>query len=156
MAFKGTNLRLFLDGTPAFLTKNTTLHIAAKVDDETTKDSPAGWKSISINGFSWDASIEFLAGQESSTTHSKLYSALLSNTDSGQRMAVKYASTKQTGSDSAGYNRTLDKEILNGTAIVKSLSMNSANRESVRLTANFAGVGPLTIAQQPAASSLDE
>ena len=62
---KGQNLRLLVDsgsGTPVTvaLSSSCSVHIAANVEDVSTKDSEGGWIENAVTGLSWDLSTEAL------------------------------------------------------------------------------------------------
>ena len=57
---KGQNLRLFLGGKCVAAATSCTLHVAANVEDCSTKDTVGGWTENTVVGFSWDAACDAL------------------------------------------------------------------------------------------------
>lgn len=57
-AIKGQNLRVFIDNEPIARAQSCTVHIAADVQDISSKDSVDGWQENVVTGFSWDVSVD--------------------------------------------------------------------------------------------------
>lgn len=57
---KGQNIRLFLDGACIAASKNSQLHIAAQVENVTSKDDKDYWERNEISQVTWDASVDAL------------------------------------------------------------------------------------------------
>lgn len=57
---KGQNLRIFIDQSPVARAQSCTLHIAANVQDISSKDSTNGWQENLVTGFTWDISVDAL------------------------------------------------------------------------------------------------
>ena len=56
MALKGQKIRLFLNNKCVALCKTSSIHVAAQVEDVSTKDSDGDFAENEIVGLSWDAS----------------------------------------------------------------------------------------------------
>lgn len=59
-AIKGQNLRIFLDDSPIARAQSCQVHIAAEVQDISSKDSVSGWQENVVTGFSWDVTCDAL------------------------------------------------------------------------------------------------
>ena len=57
---KGQNIRLFLDGACIAASKNSLLHIAAQVENVTSKDDNGDWEKNEISQVTWDAAVDAL------------------------------------------------------------------------------------------------
>lgn len=59
-AYKGQNLRVFMGGKVIAGATSCTVHLAAQVEDASTKDSPDGWAVNECTGLSWDVATDAL------------------------------------------------------------------------------------------------
>lgn len=64
---KGQNLRISIGGKFIVFATSCTLHVSAKLEDSSTKDSTGDWDEQEITGMSWDISTDALYSVDKDT-----------------------------------------------------------------------------------------
>ena len=149
MKIKGQNLRfaVTVNGVKTYIAASTScqLHIAADLEDSSTKDSADGmWKEQETVGLSWDGSVDVNVIEDALDT---ALQALQIPTLVGQKVAVELDLT--TGLQ----NRVLSKGLYAGEAIINDWSLTAGNRAQSTASVQFQGVGALTPVTTPSGSS---
>lgn len=125
---KGQKLRIMVDGAVVALATNCQVHLAAQMEDASTKDdADPDWQTQEVVGRSWDMATDALF----SISHKSLMTTLVSGT------AVEVEFNYETDDGGSG--------ICSGSAYVTDISINSPNRQNATFTAQFQGNGPLNI-----------
>ena len=139
MKIKGQNIRfaLTVKGTKTYLAASTNcqLHIAADLEDSSTKDSTGMWKEQESVALSWDGSVDVNVIDDAVDSALK---ALDIPTLIGQEVDVEL---DITGGEQ---NRVLSKGLYKGKAIINDWSLTAQNKAQSTASVQFQGNGPLT------------
>lgn len=137
---KGQNLRILVGGKCIAMATSATFHVAAQVQENSTKDDTGDWAVNEIMGLSWDASTESLVtltdNGSSGELPTDLFSALINKT----LLTLVFDQTNGTN------NRTATSSAIakTGTAYLTDLSVTAANRQNSTISATFTGTGALS------------
>lgn len=139
MKIKGQNIRfaVTVKGTKTYLAASTNcqLHIAADLEDSSTKDSTGMWKEQESVALSWDGSVDVNVIDDAVDNALK---ALEIPTLIGQEVDVEL---DITGGEQ---NRVLSKGLYKGKAIINDWSLTAQNKAQSTASVQFQGNGPLT------------
>lgn len=137
---KGQNFRMMMatgsSDTPQCIAVATScqLHIAANLEDSSTKDDTGAWANQEVVGKSWDASVDALVSVETDAT-GKNFDDIMSLV--GTEVTIQFSVTN------GDKNRTVKDALAIGKAILNDLSITAANKQNSTYTAQFTGVGEL-------------
>ena len=139
MKIKGQNIRfaVTVKGTKTYLAASTNcqLHIAADLEDSSTKDSTGMWKEQESVALSWDGSVDVNVIDDAVDSALK---ALDVPSLVGQEVDVEL---DITGGEQ---NRVLSKGLYKGKAIINDWSLTAQNKAQSTASVQFQGNGPLT------------
>ena len=139
MKIKGQNIRfaLTVKGTKTYLAASTNcqLHIAADLEDSSTKDSTGMWKEQESVALSWDGSVDVNVIDDAVDSALK---ALDIPTLIGQEVDVELDIT------GGKQNRELSKGLYKGKAFINDWSLTAQNKAQSTASVQFQGNGPLT------------
>ena len=139
MKIKGQNIRfaVTVKGTKTYLAASTNcqLHIAADLEDSSTKDSTGMWKEQESVALSWDGSVDVNVIDDAVDSALK---ALDIPTLIGQEVDVEL---DITGGEQ---NRVLSKGLSKGKAFINDWSLTAQNKAQSTASVQFQGNGPLT------------
>lgn len=148
MKIKGQNLRFSvkIDGVKTYFAASTNaqLHVAADLEDSSTKDSTGDWREQECTGRSWDGSVDVNVIEDALDN---ALQALQVPTLVGQTVDVELDIT------SGLQNRVLSKGLYAGKAIINDWSLTAGNRAQSTASVQFQGTGPLTKVAEPSGSS---
>ena len=143
---KGQNLRLFVtDGSSLkciAAATSCTVHVAANVEDSSTKDSEGNFTENEVTGFSWDMSTDALLMNDASDTTGESGADILTLMLKGQPIVAKWQET--TGA-SGTQNRTAKDGGIGrkGSVIIADYSITAGNRANSTYTVQFTGTGAI-------------
>lgn len=142
MKIKGQNLRLVVDGKYIAGATSCTLHVSAKLEDSSTKDSTGDWQEQEITGKSWDVSTESLyTVPDTSEPDANGLSAedILDIILAAKEVGIEF---QRTAGDK---NRVpVDgAKVYAGKALPNDISIKAGNRQNGALTFQAQGNGPL-------------
>ena len=137
---KGQNLRVLVGGKCIAMATSATFHIAASVEDSSTKDDTGDWASNEVVGLSWDASTDSLVTATDNGSNGELPADLWAACIAKTAVTLTFDVTNSTNNRTAT-NSTLKKT---GTAYITDLSYSAPNRQNSTLTAQFTGTGALS------------
>lgn len=136
---KGQNLRVLIKGSTGdfqcvAVATSCQFHIAANLEDTSTKDDTGAWSSQEVVSKAWDASVDALVSVVTDTTGKNFddMAALI-----GEEVSLQFAVTN------GDKNRTASDVMYQGKAILNDLSVTAANKQNSTYTAQFTGVGEL-------------
>ena len=139
MKIKGQNLRFSVlvkeVKTYFAASTNAQLHIAADLEDSSTKDSTGMWKEQECVGMSWDGSVDVNVIDDALDNALK---ALDVPSLVGQEVDVEL---DITGGEQ---NRVLSKGLYKGKAFINDWSLTAQNKAQSTASVQFQGNGPLT------------
>ena len=144
---KGQNFRIFVDGKAIACSTSCQLHIAANLEDGSTKDSTDDWQEQDCTGKSWDGSADALVAVDSADSNGKQAFDLTELI--GQRLPITF---EQTGGDKNRIAQTGGVRY-SGYAWINDISLTAGNRANSTYTVQFAGDGALTKSTIAAAQS---
>jgi predicted secreted protein len=125
--FNGTDLLVYVNGTPIAFSQSASLEVAADLPDASTKDD-GGWADHIHGQRSWSVTTDGLADLQSTANVENLFDQIVNRTD----VTLKF-STSTTGD-----------VYFTGTASVESVSINADNENPGTLSVSFKGKGQLT------------
>lgn len=141
---KGQNFRVLLTGTGTGATAKVIaastscqLHIAADLEETSTKDQTAGWKSQEVVGKSWDGSADALVVVDSAET---AHTAFDVTELIGETVTIEF---EEVGS-SQNRTPTTGGTKYSGSAIINDFSLTAGNKANSTYSVQFQGVGALT------------
>lgn len=139
MTVKGQNIRfgVTINGTKVYFAASTScqLHVAAKLEESSTKDNTGGWQEQECTGLSWDGSVDVNVIEDALDNALK---ALDVPTLVGQTVDVEVDLTNGI------QNRVLVRGLYGGKAIISDFQMTAGNRANSTATIQFAGQGELS------------
>lgn len=136
-----------------------TLSISMDTKETSTKDSGGKWQTSDAGIISWTMSTENLyANDANGFTYADLFEKMVARTPidvvfdiEGSSVDVK--TQKLDSVPSEGWNPAGDGKGFQGSVIITSLEVNSANGEDASFTAQFQGTGALTTYEKPKSST---
>ena len=139
---KGQNLRILVNNKCVANAVNATFHVALQMNDSSTKDSEGDWQENEVVGKSWDCQTDCLVALTDDGSNGELPQDLVSLIINATLVTIVFDQTAGTN------NRVAQTSALKmtGNAYLNDLSINSANRENVKLNASFTGTGALALA----------
>lgn len=137
-AIKGQNLRITIGGKYIAFATACTVHVAANLEEASTKDSTGGWTEQEITGMSWDISCDALYSVDSDATGVNGVDALALIL-AQQEVEVEFVQT------SGAKNRVevSSGTTYSGTAIVNDISISAQNKANTTYTLQATGTGQL-------------
>lgn len=136
---KGQNLRITIGGKYIAFATTCTIHLAAQLEESSSKDSTNGFKEQSITGMSWDISADALYSVDTDATGVNGVDAL-DLILAQQRVLVEFVQT--TGAknrEDVGGSVTYS-----GYAWVNDISVSAPNRANTTFSIQATGDGQLT------------
>lgn len=142
---KGQNLRLTLGTKFVAFATDCTVHVAANLEESSTKDSTGDFSEQEITGLSWDISTNALFAVNPSGSQTADLTGLYGDDALDLLLAkekVNITFEQTTGSKnrdtvSGGMKYT-------GQVIINDVSINATNRQNASYSLSAQGVGPLT------------
>ena len=142
---KGQNLRVMV-GTASgserciAMATTATFHVAATLEDSSTKDSVGDFQEQEVTGLSWDASTESLVTLVDNGVNGELPQDILSLIINKTKVHLVFDETGGTN-NRVGQNSAIKRS---GWAYVNDVSITAANRQNSTMSVQFTGTGPLT------------
>ena len=136
---KGHNLRVMVGGKCIAMATSCQFHVAAQLEDASTKDSEGDWQEQEVTGLSWDAQTESLVTLEDNGTNGELPQDLLSLMINKTQVILTFDQTAGTNNRVA-QNSAIKKS---GKAWISDIQITAANRQNSTVTVQFQGTGPL-------------
>ena len=135
---KGQNFRVFLGGKCCAAATTCSLHIAANLEETSTKDSTGDWQEQECVSKAWDGSVEGLVMVEADADAQTGWdvASLI-----GSEVEVKFDITN------GDKNRVSATAKYEGKAIINDWSLSAGNKANVTYSAQFQGVGELKAAE---------
>lgn len=137
---KGQNLRVMVGGQCIAMATSCQFHIAASLEDSSTKDSTGDWQEQEVTGLSWDASCDSLVTLTDNGTNGELPADLLSLIINKTMVTLTFDQTAGTNNRTA-QNSTLKRS---GSAYVTDVQITAQNRQNSTCSVRFTGTGPLS------------
>lgn len=136
---KGQNLRITIGGKYIAFATSCTLHVAADIEESSTKDSTGGWQEQEITGMNWDISCDAMYSVDEDASGVNGVDAL-DLILAGQPVEVEFEKT------SGEQNRVKDTKAATykGTAIVNDISIQAQNQQNTTYTLQAQGTGALS------------
>ena len=109
---KGQNLRITIGGKYIAFATTCTVHVAAQLEESSTKDSTNGWQQQDVTGLSWDVSTDALYSVDADASGingvdvlniNKLANCLKPVVLPGEEMTVKLVKQGKDPSQAIGY-----------------------------------------------------
>lgn len=137
---KGQNLRVMVGGKCIAMATSCTFHVAAQMEDSSTKDDTGDWQNQEVVGLSWDASTDSLVTLTDNGSNGELPTDLFS------AMIAKTAVTLTFDTTASTNNRTAQNSAIkkSGSAYISDISITAANRANSTMTVQFQGTGALS------------
>ena len=136
---KGQNLRVMVGGKCVAMATSCQFHVAAQLEDASTKDSEGDWQEQEVTGLSWDAQTESLVTLEDNGTNGELPQDLLSLMINKTQVTLTFDQTAGTN-NRVGQNSVIKKS---GNAWISDIQITAANRQNSTVTVQFQGTGAL-------------
>jgi len=136
---KGQNLRVMVGGKCVAMATSCQFHVAAQLEDASTKDSTGDWQEQEVMGLSWDAQTESLVTLEDNGTNGELPQDLLSLMINKTQVTLTFDQTAGTN-NRVGQNSVIKKS---GNAWISDIQITAANRQNSTVTVQFQGTGAL-------------
>lgn len=136
---KGQNLRITLGGKCVAFATACTVHVAAQMEESSTKDSTNDWTEQTVTGLSWDISVDALYSMDTDSTGVNGVDAL-DIVLAREKVLVEFTQTEGTQ----------NREEVSGTAVysgyawVNDMSINATNRQNTSYSLQATGDGALT------------
>ena len=140
---QGQNLRLFLGDKVVAGATDCTVHVAATLDDSSTKDDTGGAPHQEFVGYTYDVSSESLFAVDGSID-------MLSTMLAGQPVAFDF---EQTNGDK---NQVKVKSLVSGKVLINDASFKATNKQKATASFQAQGTGPLSINNKEVGSSAVE
>lgn len=129
---QGQNLRLFIGEKVVAGATDCTVHIAATLEDSSTKDDTSGAPNQEFVGYTYDISSESLFAVDGSID-------MLQTMMAGQPVAFDF---EQTNGDK---NQEKVKSLVSGKVLLNDASFKATNKQKATASFQAQGVGPLSI-----------
>lgn len=136
---KGQNLRVMVGDKCIAMATSCTFHIAAQLEDSSTKDSTGDWQEQEVVGLSWDASTDSLVTLVDNGSNGELPADLMSLIINKTKVTLTFDQTAGTN-NRTGQNAAIKRS---GEAYLTDYSVNAPNRQNSTLTCQFQGTGAL-------------
>ena len=117
-----------------------TFHIAAQMEDSSTKDSTGDWQEQEVTGLSWDASTESLVTLTDNGSNGELPQDLLSLIINKTLVTLSFDQTAGTN-NRTGQNSAIKRS---GSAYVNDVQITAQNRQNSTVSVKFIGTGALS------------
>ena len=137
---KGQNLRVMVGGKCIAMATSCTFHVAAQMEDSSTKDDTGNWQSQEVTGLSWDASTDSLVTLTDNGSNGELPQDIFTAMIAMTPVTLTFDTTAGTNNRVA-QNGALKKS---GQAYVSDISITAANRANSTMTVQFQGNGALS------------
>lgn len=139
---KGQNMRLMVDGKCIAMALSGSIHIAAQLEDSSTKDSVGDFQEQEVTGLSWDASSDAFVVLTDNGTNGEITTALMALIINKTQITLTWDTTAGTN------NRVAQNSAIkcSGNAFLTDFSIDSTNRQSVKASCKFTGNGPINMA----------
>ena len=137
---KGQNLRVLVGGKCIAMATSCTFHVAAQMEDSSTKDDTGNWQSQEVTGLSWDASTDSLVTLTDNGSNGELPQDIFSAMIAMTPVTLTFDTTNGTNNRVA-QNGALKKS---GQAYISDISITAANRANSTMTVQFQGTGALS------------
>ena len=137
---KGQNLRVMVDGKCIAMATSCTFHVAAQLEDSSTKDSEGDWQEQDVVGLSWDASTESLVTLVDNGSNGELPQDIMSLIINKTKVTLTFDQTAGTN-NRVGQNAAIKRT---GDAYVADVNITAANRQNSTLSVQFQGTGALS------------
>lgn len=129
----GQNFRIFKDGSAIPEAKNCTVTIQGNMEDDSTKDSTGTWTEDTMVSKQWQVQVEDVDASLASLRG--LFT--LFNDDAGCVIGFDRTAGNQ---NRAAQNASFASS---GSAILTDLSISANNRQTIQVTCQYQGTGPL-------------
>lgn len=139
---KGQNLRVFIGSKCVAKATNATFHVAAQMEDSSTKDS-GDWQEQEVTGLSWDAQTESLVTVDTDATGTLpagLMTAMLNKT----KVQLTFDQTDPTSVKNRTPVSPASSLKKSGYAYIADLSISAQNRANGTISVQFQGTGALS------------
>ena len=136
---KGQNLRVMIGGKCIAMATDCTFHVAAQLENSSTKDSEGDWQEQEVMGLSWDAQTNSLVTLEDNGSNGELPQDLLSLMIQKTKVTLTFDQTAGAN-NRVGQNSAIKKS---GPAYITDCNITAANRQNSTITVQFQGTGPL-------------
>ena len=137
---KGQNLRVMIGGKCIAMATSCTFHVAAQMEDSSTKDDTGNWQSQEVTGLSWDASTDSLVTLTDNGSNGELPQDIFTAMIAMTPVTLTFDTTNGTNNRVA-QNGALKKS---GQAYISDISITAANRANSTMTVQFQGNGALS------------
>lgn len=137
---KGQNLRVMVGGKCIAMATSCTFHVAAQMEDSSTKDDTGNWQSQEVTGLSWDASTDSLVTLTDNGSNGELPQDLFTAMIAMTPVTLTFDTTNGKNNRVA-QNGALKKS---GQAYISDISITAANRANSTMTVQFQGNGALS------------
>ena len=137
---KGQNLRVMVGGKCIAMATSCTFHVAAQMEDSSTKDDTGNWQSQEVVGLSWDASTDSLVTLTDNGSNGELPQDIFTAMIAMTPVTLTFDTTNGTNNRVA-QNSALKKS---GQAYISDISITAANRANSTMTVQFQGNGALS------------
>ena len=137
---KGQNLRVMVAGKCIAMATSCTFHVAAQMEDSSTKDDTGNWQSQEVTGLSWDASTDSLVTLTDNGSNGELPQDIFTAMIAMTPVTLTFDTTNGTNNRVA-QNGALKKS---GQAYISDISITAANRANSTMTVQFQGNGALS------------
>ena len=137
---KGQNLRVMVGGKCIAMATSCTFHVAAQMEDSSTKDDTGNWQSQEVTGLSWDASTDSLVTLTDNGSNGELPQDIFTAMIAMTPVTLTFDTTNGTNNRVA-QNGALKKS---GQAYISDISITAANRANSTMTVQFQGTGALS------------
>ena len=137
---KGQNLRVMVGGKCIAMATSCQFHVAAQMEDSSTKDSTGDWQEQEVTGLSWDASTESLVTLTDNGTNGELPQDLLSLIINKTLVTLTFDQTAGTN-NRTGQNAAIKRS---GSAYVNDVNITAQNRANSTISVKFIGTGALS------------
>ena len=137
---KGQNLRVLVGGKCIAMATSCTFHVAAQMEDSSTKDDTGNWQSQEVVGLSWDASTDSLTTLTDEGSNGELPQDIFTAMIAMTPVTLTFDTTNGTNNRVA-QNGALKKS---GQAYISDISITAANRANSTMTVQFQGNGALS------------
>lgn len=142
---KGQNLRVMINtssGSERCIAMSTsaTFHVAAQMEDSSTKDSTGDFQEQEVVGLSWDAQTDSLVTLVDNGSNGNLPQDILSLIINKTKVHLVFDQTAGTN------NRTAQNSAIkrSGWAYINDVQITAANRQNSTLSVQFTGTGVLS------------
>lgn len=146
---KGSTVMVFIDGNPIAFATSESLSITPNTTEVSTK-SHGLYPSLIVNSIGWTVSVENLASDDGM----KALNALVTSAKDSESVHLKFAKPSNFDDKGIVNNEHADWTVgtgaviyAEGDAILTSYSWNAPAGENLTMSAEFTGVGELTLVQ---------